>query len=80
MCRPPRILSKVVGTFHVPSTQDLGKSSMANGTAERACYFGRLSPQSFDQERFSTPAKFFSKGLIVVVARHTDQLKSVACS
>jgi hypothetical protein len=45
---------KVVGTFHVPSTWNPGKSSTANGTAERAatlvgcgtaeraCYFGWL--------------------------------------
>jgi len=47
---------------------------------EPACYLCRRLSQSFDQERLSAPAKFFSKGLIVVVARHTDQLKSVACS
>ena len=30
---------KVVGTFHVPSTQNPGKRLTADGTAERACYF-----------------------------------------
>ena len=30
---------KVVGTFHVPSTWNAGKSLTANGTAERACTF-----------------------------------------
>ena len=30
---------KGVGTFHVPSTWNLGKSSTANGTAKRACFF-----------------------------------------
>ena len=34
---------KVVGTFHVPSTKNPGKSWTADGTAERACYFCRLS-------------------------------------
>jgi len=33
---------KVVSTFHVPPTWNPGKSSIANGTAERACYFCRL--------------------------------------
>ena len=33
---------KVVGTFHVPSTWNPGKSLTANGTAERACTFCRL--------------------------------------
>lgn len=28
------------GTFHVPSTGNPGKRLNANGTAERACYFG----------------------------------------
>ena len=35
---------KVVGTFHVPSTWNPGKSLTANGTAERACYFCRALP------------------------------------
>ncbi len=38
MCRPP----KVVGTFHVPSTRNLGKSLPANSTAEHAYTFCRL--------------------------------------
>ena len=33
---------KVVGTFHVPSTWNPGKSLTANDTAERACYLCRL--------------------------------------
>ena len=32
----PSTRNKVVGTFHVPSTRNPGKSSTANGTAERA--------------------------------------------
>jgi len=35
--QPTRV--KVVGTFHVPSTQNPGIRLLANGTAERACYF-----------------------------------------
>jgi hypothetical protein len=33
---------KVVGTFHVPFTRSSSKSWMADGTAERACYFCQL--------------------------------------
>ena len=29
----------LVGTFHVPSTRNLGKDLTADGTAERACYY-----------------------------------------
>ena len=36
LTQPTKI--KVVGTFHVPSTQNPGKSSTADGTTERACY------------------------------------------
>jgi hypothetical protein len=48
MCRPqssrhiPCAVHKVVGTFHVPSTRNLGKSLTAIGTAERARTFCRL--------------------------------------
>jgi len=33
---------KVVGRFHVPSTCESWQSLAADGTAERACTFGRL--------------------------------------
>ncbi len=40
---------KVVGTFHVPFTKNQSKRASADGTTERACYFGRTClSQSFD--------------------------------
>jgi len=33
---------KVVGTFHVPSTNNPSKRRIAAGKAELACYFGQL--------------------------------------
>ena len=98
MCRPPRILAKVVGTFHVPSTfsrwaiapvfqllefvenRGYRPSPLSLFHSKTHTVVLKSALQSFDQERLSTPAKFFSEGLIVVVAGHTDQLKSVACS
>ena len=35
----PCAVHKVVGTFHVPSTWNLGRSLTANGSAERTCTF-----------------------------------------
>jgi hypothetical protein len=64
MCRPqssrhiPCAVHKVVGTFHVPSTWNSGKSWTANGTAERVgygtaervCYFCRSVVQLNNEE------------------------------
>ncbi len=62
---------KVVGTFHVPSTWNPCKSLTANGTAERACYFCRLCPDTTHESVVSpcfsaprSPACCFSEVVI----------------
>ncbi len=64
-----------------PLRRKLGRSLalplISDGSTSRV---GHRARRLLDQERLATPAQFFSKGLIIVVAWHTDQLKSVACS